>query len=114
MKKKNFFELNKLLDLLSFHKLNNINVTMNSLDILNNCLDMLINNGIFKLIDKKIYNAYIKDLIDVGYDFSFFYKKYINIQDNSNYKKIKPKFKLYIPSSWFEIKNQKTKLINHH
>ena len=55
-------------------------------------------------MDKKIYHAYLKDLNDIGYNFSSFCNTKRNTFSNSIYLKIKSEFKLYIPSSLFIIK----------
>ena len=74
---------------------------------------MLIENDIFEKIDKKIYHAYLKDLNDIGYNFSFFCNTKRNTFNNSIYSRIKTEFKIYIPSSLFIIKNSNIKLMNH-
>ena len=111
--KKNFYLLNKFLNFLNAQNLNNIESKNNTLEILNNCLKILIENNIFEKMDKKIYHAYLKDLNDIGYNFSSFCNTKRNTFSNSIYLKIKSEFKLYIPSSLFIIKNSHIKLMNH-
>ena len=111
--KKNFHLLNKFLYFLYAQNLNDAGTKMNTLKILNNFLKMLIDNNIFQKLDQKIYHAYLKDLKNIGYNFSFFsnIKKYS--LNNYRHLKIKSEFKLYIPSSLFIIKNSNLKLMNH-
>ena len=111
--KKNFYLLNKFLDFLNIQNLNKIETKNNTLEMLNKCLNMLIDNNIFEKIDKKIYHAYLKDLNDIGYNFSFFCNTKRNTFNNSIYSRIKTEFKIYIPSSLFIIKNSNIKLMNH-
>ena len=95
--KKNFFKLNKFLDLLKVKNVNNMKIKYNIKEVINYCLKILIKDNIFEKIDKKIYRAYLKDLDDIGYDFSIFCNNKRNILDKLNYKKINSEFKLYIP-----------------
>ena len=111
--KKNFYLLNKFLDFLNVQNLNNSGSEKNTLEILNNSLKMLIDNNIFEKIDEKIYHAYLKDLNNIGYNFSFFCNNKKKSLNNSNHFKIKSEFKLYIPSSLFILKNSNIKLMNH-
>ena len=111
--KKNFFQLNKFLNYLKMKNANNIENKKDTLELLNDCLKILIDNNIFEKIDKKIYHAYLKDLNDIGYDFSTFCKSTWIQFNNSKFLKIKSEFKLYIPSSLFTIKNSNVKLMNH-
>ena len=111
--KKNFHLLNKFLYFLNAQNFKNTKTKMNTLEILNNILKMLIDNNIFEKLDQKIYHAYLKDLKNIGYNFSFFcnIKKYS--LNNYSHLKIKSEFKLYIPSSLFIIKSSNLKLMNH-
>ena len=111
--KKNFFQLNKLLDFLKLKNVNNTESKTNSLEILNNWLQILIDINIFQKIDNEIFKSYLKDLSNIGYDFSFFCNSKRNTLNDSNYLRIKSEFKLFIPSSLFIIKNLKFKLMNH-
>jgi hypothetical protein len=70
--KKTFFKLNKFLDLIKVKNVNNMKIKNNIKEVINYCLNMLIKDNIFEKIDKKIYRAYLKDLDDIGYDFSIF------------------------------------------
>ena len=111
--KKNFFQLNKFLALLQVHNFNNKKPKMNILEMLNNYLNMLIDYNIFEKIDKKIYRAYLKDLNDIGYNFSLFCDTKINMFNNFIYFKNKSTIKLYIHSSMFIINNSNIMLKNH-
>ena len=111
--KKNFFKLNKFLDLLKVKNVNNMKIKNNIKEVINYCLKILIKDNIFEKIDKKIYRAYLKDLDDIGYDFSIFCNNKRNILDKFNYTKINSEFKLYIPSSLFIFKNSNINLMNH-
>ena len=107
--KLNFYKLNNILNFLVSHN----NENKNSLEIFYDLLDNLIDNGVLKIVDKKIYNAFIRDLINIGYDFSFFSYTKINRLNHFEYLKIKTQFELYIPSSLFIMKNINIKLMNH-
>ena len=107
--KLNFYKLNNILNFLVSHN----NENKNSLEIFYDLLDNLIDNGVLKIVDKKIYNAFIRDLINIGYDFSFFSYTKINRLNHFEYLKIKTQFELYIPSSLFIMKNINLKLMNH-
>ena len=111
--KKNYLQLNKFLNFLKMQNLKNLEIKKNTLELLKDFLKMLIDNKIFEKIDKKIYHAYLKDLNDIGNDFSTFCKSTRIQFNNSKFLKIKSEFKLYIPSSLFIIKNPNIKLMNH-
>ena len=75
-------------------------------------LDKLIDNKILQKKDNRIYNAFIKDLHIIGYDFNFFSNLMTKCND-SNYLKTNSHFRLYIPPNLFVNKNNNLKLINH-
>ena len=112
--KKNFFLLNKLINFLEMQNVNNLELKKNTLELLNEFLNKLIDNNFFEKKDKDIYQAYLKDLKDCGYDFSIFCETKGNMLNNSNYLKIKSEFKFYIPSSMFIVKGSNITLMNHY
>ena len=108
--KKNYYELNKFLELLNLYPENDNYKYL--FEIFNNFFDMLVNNNMITKEDATIYKVFSKDLINIGYNFSSF--TVTGIENNySNFFKINSKFDLYIPSNTFIIKNNNLKLINH-
>jgi len=110
--KKNYFVLNKLLELLNSFPDKNYNIDL--IELNNEFLNMLCGMKILGKSDIQLYKAFIKDLNNIGYNFSFFSINKTKAKSNAlNYVKINSDFYLYIPSSLFIIKNEKLKLMNH-
>ena len=110
--KKNYFVLNKLLELLNSFPDKNYNIDL--IELNNEFLNMLCGMKILGKSDIRLYKAFIKDLNNIGYNFSFFSINKTKAKSNAlNYVKINSDFYLYIPSSLFIIKNEKLKLMNH-
>ena len=110
--KKNYFVLNKFLELLTSFPDKNYNIDL--IELYKDFLNVLFDNKILAKIDIKIFKAFIRDLINVGYNFSFFSVNQRKLKKNAlNYMKINSDFYLYIPSSFFIIKNDNLKLMNH-
>ena len=108
--KKNYFELNDFLDFLVSYTKNDIND--NILELLNNFLDILVDKGMIEMQDRYIYKAFLKDLKNIGYDFTHFRNEGIS-NNHSNYLKTNSSFQIYIPTNLFIMKNNNLKLINH-
>ena len=109
--KKNYFEINKLLDLLNSSLKNNIPKKYSKRTFLN-YFNTLFYNKILKKQDKLFYKAFLKDLIKIGYNFSI-YNSFNEIKNNINDIKTYSEFEFYKPSNLFIIKNKSIKLINH-
>ena len=108
--KNNYFELNKLLDILCLFS--GKDTLGNPLELFNELIAHLIANKLLVIQDLDIYKAYLNDLISIGYNFtSLFLLK--NEKNNNSYLKTFSKFKLYIPSNLLIIKNISQKLMNH-
>ena len=110
--KRNYFELNKLIQLLISFSEKKYN--KDPFELHNTFLNILFENHMIEKLDIKIYNSFINDLIDIGYNFSFFSFNEAKAKNNVlNYLKISSDFDLYIPSSLFIINNYNFKLMNH-
>lgn len=108
--KKNYFELNKLIDLL------NINLSIlknnNPFKVINDLILILVENNLLDKTNIKIFEAFEDDLVNAGYKLSLF------SLDESKYShidclKINSELELYMPSNMFIIKNDNFKLMNH-
>ena len=110
-KKKNYFELNKLVELLN--SFSDANYNKDSIEIYNNFLKLLYDYKLIEKLDIKIYKAFINDLINIGYNFSFFSFSETKTKNNALNYEINANFDLYIPSSLFITKNYNFKLMNH-
>jgi len=108
--KKNYFELNKLIDILNF----NINIFNNKypFKIINDLIYILVQNNLLDKNDINFYKTFEKDLTNVGYRLKLFSS---DIEKHSHlyYLKIKSNLELYIPSNPFIIKNDILKLMIH-
>jgi len=109
--KKNYFELNKFLDIL--YLFSNKDIIGNQLELFNELITHLIENKLLVEQDLDLYRVYLNDLISIGYNFTSF-SLLKNEKINYPYLKTVPEFKLYIPSSLFIIKNNFQKLMNHY
>ena len=109
--KKNYFELNKLVELLN--SFSDANYNKDSIEIYNNFLKLLYDYKLIEKLDIKIYKAFINDLINIGYNFSFFSFSETKTKNNALNYEINANFDLYIPSSLFITKNYNFKLMNH-
>ena len=64
-------------------------------------------------LDIKIYKAFINDLINFGYNFTFFSFSETKTKNNAINYEINANFDLYLPSSLFISKNSNFKIMNH-
>ena len=101
--KSNYFDLKELLNILD------------SLEDLYNPLKLialLISKKILKEIYMEVYEAYLNDLKDIGYEFSsnFSYKQK---QNYLNFIKVNSIQNIYLPTSMTLAKNNKIKIIEH-
>ena len=108
--KKNYFELNKLFEILSSYSGNNN--TKNYLELYLEILEVLVSNSIIKKKDHNMYKIFIKDLINVGYNFSSSYLINANYTV-ANFLKNNPDFLLYNPKKPLILKTKNLKLVNH-
>ena len=65
--KKTYLELNDYLNIL--RSLSNVNNNKSVLELINHLINILSNTNILEKKDIKAYRAYIKDLINIGYNF---------------------------------------------
>ena len=91
--KKNYFELNKLIDILNF----NINIFNNKhpFKIINDLIYILVQNNLLDKKDINFYKTFEKDLTNVGYKLKLFSS---DIEKHSHlyYLKINSDLQLYI------------------
>ena len=108
--KKNYFELDRFLNILNN---NNENCKEKKpLELLNFLLKNLFENQIIKKEDIQITQAFLKDLIKLGYNFNYDSINEFKFDYSRNFK-TNSKLELYIPSKLFLRKTKNLKLINH-
>ena len=112
IKEKNlFFKLDCFLKSLNIKKYRNYNEPMK---IFINLIKSLIIEGFLGEKDLYLYKAYLKDLLNYGYNYSLNFENKIN----NNYKdflRIYSEFSIYLPSNPVKLINQNSlKLINHY
>lgn len=105
-----YYGIDEFLDILN-SQFDNYNAK-NPFELFNYLINTLVEKKIFNQRDKKLYKAFEKDLINIGYNFSQLFSIDIKL-NNSNYLKINIEKNLYIPSKILIIKNEFYKLINH-
>lgn len=110
-KKNNYSQMDRILEYL----INDSDIdNKDSLSSYINFLETLTKKKIIEKIDFNIYIAFLKDLINIGFNFSYFsFKKQKLKYKISKYLKIKTRFNLYIPSNKSIVKDGNLQIINH-
>ena len=102
-----FFRLNEILDIIKSKKY----PFKNPLKLLFDILSELIKNNLLERKEIEAYNAFLKDLSNIGYILP---KSFSKIFDNNNNLNISSEFKYYIPANPNILKgNSKFKIMNH-
>lgn len=110
IERKNFHDLNIYLNILE--SISDIDINKPFLDLFNRFLTILYDKNVITKNDMNAYQAYLKDLINIGYNFSnlmFYDIEY----SHKNYLNTKSELKFNTLPNLFIINNHNLKLISH-